>query len=87
MGQIALVNTCKLTLQRLSLCIKASGAIYLSNVGLWVAYYVPCWVHRHDEVSGQSVERYKVEMSTAPSTPGELSRDSAQDTADTDRGT
>ena len=37
----------------------ASGIIYLSIVGMWVAYFVPRWVHSHDEFSGKSVERYK----------------------------
>jgi len=43
----------------LSLFIMASGIIYLSIVGMWVAYFVPRWVHSHDEFSGKSVERYK----------------------------
>ena len=37
----------------------ASGLIYLAIVGMWIAYFVPRWVHSHDEFSGKSVERYK----------------------------
>jgi hypothetical protein len=36
-----------------------SGIIYVAIVGMWVAYFVPRWVHNHDEFSGKSVERYK----------------------------
>lgn len=46
----------------------ASGIIYLSIVGMWVAYFVPRWVHSHDETSGKSVERYKSAMRTVTST-------------------
>ena len=37
----------------------ASGLIYVAIVGMWVAYFLPRWVHNHDEFSGKSVERYK----------------------------
>lgn len=51
----------------------ASGIIYLSIVGMWVAYFVPRWVHSHDESSGKSVERYKSALRTVTSTSeGEL---------------
>ena len=36
-----------------------SGIIYLAIIGMWVAYFVPRWVHSHEEFSGKSVERYK----------------------------
>ena len=36
-----------------------SGIIYVAIVGMWVAYFVPRWVHNHDEFSGKSIERYK----------------------------
>ena len=49
----------------------ASGIIYLSIVGMWVAYFVPRWVHSHDEFSGKSVERYKSAMRIVTSTTGE----------------
>ncbi len=42
----------------------ASGLIYLAIVGMWVAYFVPRWVHSHDEFSGKSVERYKSALRT-----------------------
>lgn len=49
----------------------ASGIIYLSIVGMWVAYFVPRWVHSHEEFSGKSVERYQRALRTVTSTSGE----------------
>lgn len=37
----------------------ASAIIYLAIIGMWVAYFLPRWIHTHDEFSGKSVERYK----------------------------
>ena len=37
----------------------ASAIIYLVIIGMWVAYFLPRWIHTHDEFSGKSVERYK----------------------------
>lgn len=37
----------------------ASAVIYLAIIGMWVAYFLPRWIHTHDEFSGKSVERYK----------------------------
>ena len=71
MGQIAHVNTRKALRVPLSLSIMASGIIYLSIVGIWVAYFVPRWVHNHDEFSGKSAERYKSAMRIVTSTAGE----------------
>jgi hypothetical protein len=71
MGQIARLNTRKQRVLPLSLSIMASGIIYLSIVGMWVAYFVPRWVHSHDELSGKSVERYKSAMRIVTSTTGE----------------
>lgn len=45
----------------------ASGIIYLAIVGMWVAYFVPRWVHSHEESSGKSVERYKSALRTVTS--------------------
>ena len=55
----------------------ASGLIYVAIVGMWVAYFLPRWVHNHDEFSGKSVERYKsalrVVASANPTTePGQV---------------
>ena len=36
-----------------------SGIVYLAIIGMWVAYFLPRWMHSHDEFSGKSVERYK----------------------------
>lgn len=37
----------------------ASGIIYLAIIGMWIAYFLPRWVHNKNEFSGKSVERYK----------------------------
>jgi hypothetical protein len=63
----------------------ASGIIYLSIVGMWVAYFVPRWVHSHDEFSGKSVERYKSAMRIVTSTTGEDSMSSGPVHAELDR--
>lgn len=47
----------------------ASGIIYLSIVGMWVAYFVPRWVNSHDEFSGRSAERYKSAMKVVAGSP------------------
>ena len=48
----------------------ASGLIYIAIVGMWVAYFVPRWVHSHDEFSGKSVERYKSALRIVASSTG-----------------
>lgn len=48
----------------------ASGIIYAVIVGMWVAYFVPRWVHSHDEFSGKSVERYKSALRIVASSTG-----------------
>ena len=63
----------------------ASGIIYLSIVGMWVAYFVPRWVHSHDEISGKSVERYKSAMRIVTSKTGENSMSSGPVHAEFDR--
>lgn len=85
MGQIAHVNTRKRIVLPLSLSIMASGIIYLSIVGMWVAYFVPRWVHSHDEFSGKSVERYKSAMRIVTSTTGEDSMSSGPVHTELDR--
>lgn len=37
----------------------ASGIIYLAIIGMWVAYFLPRWMHNKNEFSGKHVERYK----------------------------
>jgi len=44
-----------------------SGIIYVAIVGMWVAYFVPRWVHSHDEFSGKSTERYRSALRTVAS--------------------
>jgi len=49
----------------------ASGIIYLGIIGMWVAYFLPRWVHNKNEFSGKSVERYKSALRVvASATPG-----------------
>ena len=49
----------------------ASGIIYLSIIGMWVAYFLPRWVHDRNEFSGKSVERYKSALRiVASNSPG-----------------
>jgi hypothetical protein len=49
----------------------ASGIIYLAIVGMWVAYFLPCWMHNKNEFSGKHVESYKIALrAAAGNTPG-----------------
>jgi hypothetical protein len=48
----------------------ASGIIYLSIIGMWVAYFLPRWVHDRNEFSGKSVERYKSALRIVASNSG-----------------
>ena len=43
--------------------IMGSGLIYAIVVVLWIAYFVPAWLRRHDQASeSRSVERYRSAM-------------------------
>jgi hypothetical protein len=49
----------------------ASGIIYLAIVGMWVAYFLPRWIHNKNEFSGKHVESYKSALrAVAGITPG-----------------
>jgi hypothetical protein len=49
----------------------ASGIIYLAIIGMWVAYFLPRWIHNKNEFSGKHVERYKSALRVvASNTPG-----------------
>jgi hypothetical protein len=49
----------------------ASGIIYLAIIGMWVAYFLPRWMHNKNEFSGKHVERYKSALRVvAGNTPG-----------------
>ena len=49
----------------------ASGLIYLAIIGMWVAYFLPRWVHDRNEFSGKSIERYKSALRVvASNSPG-----------------
>jgi len=53
----------------------ASGIIYLAIIGMWVAYFLPRWVHNKNEFSGKSVERYKSALRVvASANPGSPSQ-------------
>ncbi len=45
-----------------------SGIIYIAIIGMWVAYFLPRWVHDRNEFSGKSVERYKSALRVVAST-------------------
>jgi hypothetical protein len=49
----------------------ASAIIYLAIVGMWVAYFLPRWLHNKNEFSGKHVENYKIALrAVAGNTPG-----------------
>jgi hypothetical protein len=49
----------------------ASGIIYLAIIGMWVAYFLPRWIHNKNEFSGKHVESYKTALrAVAGNTPG-----------------
>jgi hypothetical protein len=49
----------------------ASGIIYLAIAGMWVAYFLPRWIHNKNEFSGKHVESYKSALrAVAGITPG-----------------
>jgi hypothetical protein len=51
----------------------ASGIIYLAIIGMWVAYFLPRWVHNKNEFSGKSVEKYKSALRVvASANPGSV---------------
>ena len=49
----------------------ASGIIYLAIVGMWVAYFLPRWIHNKNEFSGKHVESHKSALRAVEgNTPG-----------------
>lgn len=50
----------------------ASGLIYLAIAGMWVAYFLPRWVHNRDEFSGKNVERYKSALRVVANSSGHV---------------
>ena len=63
----------------------ASGIIYVAIVGMWLAYFVPRWVHNHDEFSGKSVERYKSALRFVASGAGSDAEANSRGHGDTDQ--
>jgi hypothetical protein len=39
-----------------------SGFIYLIIIAMWVAYFLPQWLSKHEDNSGRAIERYKNAM-------------------------
>jgi hypothetical protein len=39
-----------------------SGFIYLTIIAMWVAYFLPQWLSKHEDNSGRAIERYKNAM-------------------------
>lgn len=37
----------------------ASGIIYLAIIGMWIAYFLPRWIHSRNEFTGKSAQRYR----------------------------
>jgi hypothetical protein len=37
----------------------ASAIIYLAIIGMWVAYFLPRWIHSRNEFTGKSAQRYR----------------------------
>ena len=50
----------------------ASGLIYMAIAGMWVAYFLPRWVHNRDEFSGKNVERYKSALRVVANSSGHV---------------
>lgn len=50
----------------------ASGLIYVAIAGMWVAYFLPRWVHTREEFSGKSVERYKSALRVVANSSGQV---------------
>ena len=50
----------------------ASGFIYLIIMGMWVAYFLPQWLSKHEESSGKEIERYKNAMQVVAENNGSI---------------
>lgn len=50
----------------------ASGFIYLIIMGMWVAYFLPQWISKHEDTSGKEIERYKNAMQVVAENNGSV---------------
>lgn len=51
----------------------ASGIIYLAIIGMWVAYFLPRWIHSRNEFTGKSAQRYRSALEVVAGTTNPLS--------------
>ncbi len=51
----------------------ASGIIYLAIIGMWVAYFLPRWIHSRNEFTGKSAQRYRSALEVVSGSPSPLS--------------
>ena len=51
----------------------ASGIIYLAIIGMWVAYFLPRWIHSRNEFTGKSAQRYRSALEVVSGTASPLS--------------
>jgi hypothetical protein len=51
----------------------ASGIIYLAIIGMWVAYFLPRWIHSRNEFTGKSAQRYRSALEVVSGTASQLS--------------
>ncbi len=57
-----------------------SGFIYLIIIGMWVAYFLPQWLSKHEDSSGRAIERYKNAMQVVGENNGSIkSEESIED--------
>lgn len=50
----------------------AAGLIYLAILGMWVAYFLPKWINRHEDSTAKAGQRYKSAIALAGSLHGEI---------------
>ena len=51
----------------------ASGIIYLAIIGMWVAYFLPRWIHSRNEFTGKSAQRYRSALEVVSGSASPLS--------------
>ena len=49
-----------------------SGFIYLIIICMWVAYFLPQWLSKHEDTSGKAIERYKNAMQVVGENNGSI---------------
>ncbi len=51
----------------------ASGIIYLAIIGMWVAYFLPRWIHSRNEFTGKTAQRYRSALEVVSGSASPLS--------------